>query len=374
MNFLNLPLYTMIQLQHSVKRVLPLLIIPYTVASLIVISYYAYLKYKNWIDIRNVPPYTRYQMDLDKVKKNLRIKSTVYNFILLLAITELIDNALMQTAIIFEFDIKHPSKYLVSISNSCVFWAGDLTILENKSTFLRVRALEIGIVMMTMFPIIMSLFYVILRRLFINYPYHQHIRKYIVYILVQFILKVSLSCFLQTWYFEQLILFPLIVIDGGIYMSTSHKFYLLLKGKRNEARIHSTETDYLNKKSIVRQFFFAQVATLFLISLMVTGLFVAFISVPLDLFANNPCYLSYISLGYLPDITIPKDINNLFSSITSYCLNIEYTVAFIADMSIIFINIALSIGIIVMLIKRRRRFININDKIKPFMERYRNRL
>ena len=206
MNFLNLPLYTMIQLQHSVKRVLPLLIIPYTVASLIVISYYAYLKYKNWIDIRNVPPYTRYQMDLDKVKKNLRIKSTVYNFILLLAIAELIDNALMQTAIIFEFDFKHPSKYLVTISNSCVIWAGDLTTLDNKSTFLRVRALEIGIVMMTMFPIIMSLFYVILRRLFINYPYHQHIRKYIVYILVQFILKVSLSCFLQKWYFEQLIL------------------------------------------------------------------------------------------------------------------------------------------------------------------------
>ena len=148
-------------------------------------------------------------------------------------------------------------------------------------------------------------------------------------------------------------------------MSTSHKFYLLLKGKRNEARIHSTETDYLNKKSIVRQFFFAQVATLFIFSLVVTGLFVAFISVPLDLFANNPCYLSYFSLGYLPDITIPKDIIKL---------NIEYTVAFVGVMSIIFINIAMSIGIIVMLIKRRRRFIHINDKIKPFIERYRNRL
>ena len=364
----------MIQLQQSVKLVLPLLIFPYMVASLIVISYYTYLKYKNWIYIRNVPPYTGYQIDLDKVKKNLRIKSTVYNFILLLAIAELIDNALMQTAIIFEFDFKHPSNYEVTISNSCDFWAGDLTILDNKSTFLRVRALEIGVVMMTMFPIIMSLFYVILRRLFINYPYHQHIRKYIVYILVQFILKVSLSCFLQTWYFEQLILFPLIVIDGGIYMSTSHKFYLLLKGKRNEARIHSTETDYLNKKSIVRQFFFAQVATLFILSLMVTGLFVASISMPLDLFANNPCYLSYITLGYLPDITIPKDISKLFNSITNYCLNIKYTVAFVGAMSIIFINIALSIGIIVMLIKRRRRFIHINAKIKPFIERYRNRL
>ena len=170
------------------------------------------------------------------------------------------------------------------------------------------------------YTIVMSLFYVILRRLFINYPYHQHIRKYILYILVQFILKVSLTCFVQTRYFEQLILFPLIVIDVGIYMSTSHKFYLLLKGRRNEARIHSNETDYFNKKSLVKQFFFAQVVTWFLFTLLTTGVFLAFISVPLNLFANNPCYLSYISLGYLPDITIPKDISNstLFTSITMY--------------------------------------------------------
>ena len=364
----------MITFLHVVGGVLPLIIIPYTVASLIVISYYTYLKYKNWRDIKNVPAYPRYQVDLDKVRKSLRIKSTVYNFILILSIAELITNILTQTALIEIFDFNLEHRYKVFISNSCVIRDIDLTNLENKSTFLIVKALDIGVVMMTMFPILMSLFYVILRRLFINYPYHQHIRKYILYILVQFILKVSLTCFLQTRYFEKLILFPLIVIDVGIYMSTSHKFYLLLKGRRNEARIHSNKTDYLSKRSIVRQFFFAQVVTLFILSLMVTGVFLAFISVPLNLFANNPCYLSYISLGYLPDITIPKYISMLFTSITMHCFLMEFTLAFIVEMLIIFINIALCIGIIVMLIKRRRRFTHINDKIKPFMERYRNRL
>ena len=361
-----------IQFHHSVEGVLPLLILPYTVASLIVISYYTYLKYMNWRAIRNVPAFTEYLVDLDKVKKNLRIKSTVYNFILILSIAELIDNVLMQTAIIAEFDFKHLYTHKVTISNSCVIRDGDLTNLENKSIFYTIRALDIGVVILTMFPIIMSLFYVILRRLFINHPYHQHIRKYILYILVQFILKVSLSCFVQTRYFEQLILFPLIVIDVGIYMSTSHKLYLLLKGRRNEARIHSNETNYLIQKSIVEQFFFAQVVTLFLFTLLTTAVFLAFISVPLDLFASNPCYLSYISLGYLPDITIPKDINILFHSITKYCLNIEFTIAFIGQLLIIFIYIALSIRIIIILFEKRRRFININDKIKPIMEMYRS--
>ena len=326
----------------------------------------------NWRAIRNVPGYTGYLVDLDKVMKNLRIKSTVYNFILILSIAELITNLLTLTALIANFELKLEHRCKLTISNSCVIWAGDPT--DNKSTFLIVKALDIGVVLMTMFPIIMSLFYVILRRLFINYPYHQHIRKYILYILVQFILKVSLTCFVQERYFEQLILFPLFVIDVGIYMSTSHKFYLLLKGRRNEARIHSNETYYLSKKSIVKQFYFAQVVALFLFTLLTTGVFLAFISVPLNLFANNPCYLSYISLGYLPDITIPKYISMLFTSITKYCYLIELILAFIAEMLIIFINIALCMGIIVMLIKRRRRFTHINDKIKPFMERYRNRL
>ena len=319
---------------HVVEGVLPFIIFPYTVASLIVVSYYTYLKYKNWRDIRNVPAYTGYQVDLGKVMKNLRIKSTVYNFILILSIAELITNLLTQTAKIAEFDFKSltlQQLYKVTISNFCVIRDGDPSDINIKSTFTIIKALDIGVVMMTMFPIIMSLFYVILRRLLINYPYYQNIRKYIMYILVQFILKVSLECFLQTRYFEQLILFPLIVIDVGIYMSTSHTFYLLLKGRRNEARIHSTETDYLNKKRIVKQFFFAQVVTLFLFTLLTTGSFLDFISVPFLMFGNNPCYLSYISLGYLPDITIPKDISKLFHSITMYSYLIELTLTFIGD-------------------------------------------
>ena len=218
----------------------------------------------------------------------------------------------------------------------------------------------------------MSLFYVILRRLYINYPYHQHIRKYILYIVMQFILKVTTTCFLQTRYFEQLILFPLTVIDVGIYISTSHKFYLLLKGRRNEARIHSSERGYLIKKQIVNQFFFAQVITLFGFSLLIIGTFLAFISVPLELFANNPCFLSYISLGYFPDIKIPKELRKLSHSITYYCLILELISAFIGEVLVIFLNMALSAGIIVVLIKRRRKFIYINDTITPLMERYKN--
>ena len=354
----------MVSFHHIVQGILPFSVFPYTVASLFVISYYTYLKYKNWREIRNVPPY--------KFKKSLQLKSIVYSFILILSVAELAANLSMQTSLILQFDLK---QYIhrVTVSKSCVIKDRDLASLNNKSTFLIERALDVGVAILTMFPITMSLFYVILRCIYINYPYHQHVRKYILYIVMQFILKVTTTCFLQTRYFEQLILFPLTVIDVGIYISTSHKFYLLLKGRRNGARIHSSERDYLMEEQTAQQFFFARAITLFAFSLLIIGTFLSFISVPLDLFGHNPCFLSYISLGYFPDIKISRDLRTLSQSITYYCFILELISAFIGEVLGISIYMALSIGIIIDLIKRHRRFIYINDAIKPLMIKYRNR-
>ena len=132
------------------------------------------------------------------------------------------------------------------------------------------------------------------------------------YIIIQFLLKAALTCFFQTRYFEQLIMFPLAVVDTSIYISTAHKFYLLLKERMHEARIHFFKRDYLNKKRIVTQFYFAQVCTLFIFSLLVFSTLLTFISVPLDILSHNPCYLSYIFLGYIPDMKIPKHIRKMF--------------------------------------------------------------
>ena len=79
----------------------------------------------NWRDIRNVPAFTEYLVDLDiiKVKKNLRIKSTVYNFIIILSIAELIDNVLMQTAIQKSEPGVHVQHMAISPYNVSIIWS-----------------------------------------------------------------------------------------------------------------------------------------------------------------------------------------------------------------------------------------------------------
>ena len=57
------------------------------------LSYFLYKKYQVRIQIKNVPFSTIFDLDLDKVKKNLKIESVVYNFIIVLIIFEILSNA-----------------------------------------------------------------------------------------------------------------------------------------------------------------------------------------------------------------------------------------------------------------------------------------
>ena len=180
----------------------------------------------------------------------------------------------------------------------------------DKSTFLVYRISSIAMNIWSIIPIIMSLFFVILRRLYINFPYHRHIRKYIIYIVLQFVIKSLTACIVQTRYLSLTLYFPFGVIDTCIYISTSHKFYNLLKGIRNASRLHSQESIYYENVRIVNHFFFAQIITLLLISVVLVAGLTSLISVPLCIIAYNPCFLSYVTLGMIPTLPIPKRIQD----------------------------------------------------------------
>ena len=87
-------------------RFSPLILIPYFILTLCVLGYFVYQKYQVRIRIRNVPPFTIFDLDLDKVKKNLKIESMVYNFILVLIIVEMIANIFWGIAQIIDSDSK----------------------------------------------------------------------------------------------------------------------------------------------------------------------------------------------------------------------------------------------------------------------------
>ena len=345
----------------------PLVLFPYFIVALFVIFYFIYLKYKLQIKIKNINCSQTGQL------QSLQVKSTIYNFILTLCISEFVANIGLNAS---EIQIYYFSNlHSIQISNTCEIRDVYLLFLYDESTFYTSRIRSIGLNIWTMIPIISSLFFVILRRIYINYPYHQHIQKYIVYILFEYLFKTLTSFFIHTGYFTLLLYLPFLVIDISIYTSTSYKFYCLLKGNRNASRLHASACTYSENNRIVNHFFFAQIYMLLIFSVSLSAAFAVFLSVPLSIIAFNPCFLSYASLDLLPIITVSQHIQAVSISLLKYLTIVELTCSIIAEMFIILFYLVMSYRIIFGLIKARRRNTQSTEWItRPLMEKYRRGL
>ena len=345
----------------------PLVLFPYAIAALFVICYFIYLKCMIRIKIKSMHYSQSGQL------QSLKIKSTIYNFILTLCISEFVANIGLNAS---EIQIYYfSSAHSIQISNTCEIRDVYLLFLSDESTFYTSRIRSIGLNIWAMIPIITSLFFVILRRLYINYPYRQHIQKYIVYILFEYLVKTITSFFIHTGYFTLLLYFPFLVIDISIYTSTSHKFYCLLKGNRNASRLHASAYTYAENKRIVNHFFYAQIYMLFIFSISLCLAFSTFLSVPLSIIAFNPCFLSYASLGLFPIITVTQHIQAVSVSLLTYLTRVELTCSVIAEMFIIVFYLVMSYRITSSLVKARRRNTQSTEWItRPLMEKYRRGL
>ena len=340
----------------------PLLVLPISFIMIFVFVYYVYEKYQIRIRIRNVPHYTIFPVDLDKTKRNLEIKSMQYTFILILITLEII-------AIIFwgitQFE-KCDSKFISKGSIEIQCFSS-----KNQTLWVHVTRNFVIIPMSLLIPTT-CLFLIVLRRVFINLPYKRWIRGYILYILLRVIAMSLLSLSLETIYILHLTYLPLTLIDIGVYISVSRAFYVLLRGRRFEARLHSTGPDYLEKKKIERKFFRAQIYTYF-------GLFFIFLHFSSLFFDNaieiiyNPTFFESISLGYLPKVLIPW--STAAHKISHFFYIIQGASATLLQIYLFLTYIFVSMHIFSNICNRRRKFKHVNYWItRPLMEKYRSNL
>ena len=361
----------MISFYNFLTKVTPLEIFPYTLIALFVIVYYSYQKYVTWIAIRNVPHSTIFEEDLDKVKKNLKVKSMVYTFILILSVLEFVANISIEGTLMSRYDFHNTATNSVNVSNFCVIRDPDLLRHLDNSTLLANITFHLTIVIISLFGPIISLFFIILRRIYLNHPFKQYVRNFTIYIVLRFLMMTILYCSIQTFYLAQMLLLPFGIIDFYIYLSSVRKLHILLKGFRDEARWHSTQQDYLIKKRSVTQFFYAQVLTVVVVVLFLSHCFLELIEAPVRIFAYNPCFLSYISFGYIPIFEIRTQIQLFASILNNYCFIIGFVIGSIFEVIMILTQLAIFLAILIKLVNRRRKFNHINDWItRPLMERY----
>ena len=136
----------------------PFVIIPYMVLALFVISYFAYLKYLLRKEIKNIPA-AIYDVDANTLKKNLQIKSLVYNFILIISIIEFLTNIVVETDLIIRptMEPKYDKDARVNFSSSCHVEDVNLEILGSRSTFFYSRTRNIAEAVFSEIPILMAL-------------------------------------------------------------------------------------------------------------------------------------------------------------------------------------------------------------------------
>ena len=355
---------------NNISNITPVVIIPYILVTMFVISYFAYLKYLIMKEIQKLPT-SIYGIDVNNLKKNLQIKSMVYNFILIISIIEFVSNIVIETDLLIIPTIQ-PEDSWINLSNYCRMEDSQLKDLEVRSTFFLSRTRNIAEVMCSELFILMGLFYIILRRMYLNVPYHRHIRKYIIYIVIQFVVKCVFVSFVQTFYFGVLLYLPFGMIDFVIYISASQKFYKLLKGMRNAASLHSSKSEFFQKKQTVKQFFYARLVTIVFFLFFLAFALTSFIQVTLQILTR--CFLSYITSDYIPSITLSDQVQEIIEHIIYYSVQTEVFFLFIVELIIIVIYLTLCVDIILIAV-RKRRYNNSNFLfIRPLMENYRRSL
>ena len=292
----------------------------------------------------------------------------VYNFILIISIIEFVSNIVSETDLLIIPTIV-PEDSWINLSNSCRMEDRDLKVIGIRSTFFYSRARNIAEVMASELPILMALFYIILRRMYLNVPYHRHIRKYIIYIVIQFVVKCVFVSFIQTFYFGVLLYLPFLLIDFVIYICASQKFYNLLKGMRNAASLHSSKSEFSQKKQAVKRFFYARLATIVMILLFLAIALAVFIEATFQILTN--CFLSYITSGYIPSITLSDQAKEFIEDISHICFLTQMFLLFIVELITIVIYLSLCVDIILIAVRKRRRYNNSNFLFtRPLMENY----
>ena len=191
--------------------------------------------------------------------------------------------------------------------------------------------------------------------------------------MIQFVVKCVFVSFIQTFYLGVSLYFPFGLIDFVIYICASQKFYNLLKGMRNAASLHSSKSEFFQKKQTVKRFFYARLATIVMFLLLLIIVLAAFIQVTFQILTS--CFLSYITSDYIPSISLSDQVQEFIEHIIYYCSLTRMFVLFIVELITIVIYLLLCVDIILIAVRKRRRYNSSNFLfIRPLMEKYRRSL
>ena len=142
---------------------------------------------------------------------------------------------------------------------------------------------------------------------------------------------------------------------------------------RNAASLHSSKSEFLQKKQTVRRFFFARLATIVMTLLFLIIALAVFIEATFQILTS--CFLSYITSDYIPSTALSDQAKEFIEDVSHSCFLTQMFFLFIVELITIVIYLALCVDIILIAVRKRRRYNNSNFLLtRPLMENYRRSL
>ena len=346
-----------------IDKIASLALIPYLASMLITIPYFVYRKILIVRQLRSIPASTIFPTDLSNVKKNLQIKSLIHSFILIVYSFEAISCLLLSVSSVYRAFINNPNNYSLKVKYA------------NRSCTIQVDTqlelyLTISEYIVTPLPIFLNLFFIVLRRVYLNCPYKRWIIGFSVYFIFRLVCIVLVAYY--THHIQILIELPFLIFDFCVYVNSSKKFYLLLKGMSIEAKLHFSPQEYRNRHKTTKIFAITRMVLLLTFLLAIAMSVIGSMPVAKKLIENSDYLLKYILPNTPINLTVPSSLSHFLNK-AAYSIMILQKVCMLIFSGIAFFsNLAILIWVISRLIIRRQVYVHVNECItRPLMERYR---
>lgn len=352
-----------------VNKVSSLALFPYLAIVIFTIPYFIHQKIFILRQIRNIPPSTVLAINLRMMKKNLQIKSMIHNWIIIISSFEAIVcllNTINYT--INAFGSSHSNNYVAFVvftySNN-----GSCTLHGNTTLAMFSDISEYLVILL---PIPLNLSLIVIRRVYLNAPYKSWVIGYSVYFLFRLVYLVLSAYCLITSYTENILELPFLLFDTYVYVNASKKLYLLLKGMSEEAKWHSTQREYRNRRRTTQTFAITRAAIFLTFILCVLILTLNSMSEVYALIQDSDCLLQYAFPNTPLHFSLPSSSTHILSRMVRYIEMIRMVCNVMVGGIAFLSNLAILTWIIAKLIVRRKVYIHVNDWItRPLMERYR---
>ena len=137
---------------HRISKVASFALIPYLIITVFTIPYFVHQKILISQRIKNIPATTIFSIDLSKVKKNLKIQSLIYNFIIIISSFEALCSLLVTVGSIwnsFDYRLVDPLNRRVVNTNtnkSCTFryQTGTFTLIQASESLVFLLPIGVG--------------------------------------------------------------------------------------------------------------------------------------------------------------------------------------------------------------------------------------